>query len=135
MKNPITLNLILSSLLIAGVARAGTVDDLLSEFSGNGAGQGQFSAAAGKALWLSEFPSKDGSKRSCTSCHTTDPRKPGRHAKTGKAIEPMAPSANAKSLTERRQVEKWFKRNCKWTLGRECTAQEKGDLLSFLRTQ
>jgi len=133
MKSPTIFNLILSSLLIVGVAQAGTVDDLLWEFSEKGAGP--FSAAAGKALWLREFPSKDGSKRACTSCHTSDPKKPGRHAKTGKAIEPMAPSANAKRLTERRQVEKWFKRNCKWTLGRECTVQEKGDLLTFLRTQ
>jgi len=133
MKSPTIFNLILSSLLIVGVAQAGTVDDLLWEFSEKGADP--FSAAAGKALWLREFPSKDGSKRACTSCHTSDPKKPGRHAKTGKAIEPMAPSANAKRLTERRQVEKWFKRNCKWTLGRECTVQEKGDLLTFLRTQ
>ena len=133
MKCAATLNLILSSLLIVGVARAGTVDDLLSEFSAKGAGP--FSAMAGKAFWTREFASKDGSKRACTSCHTSDPKKPGQHAKTGKAIEPMAPSANAKRLTERRQVEKWFKRNCKWTLGRECTAQEKGDLLSFLRTK
>jgi hypothetical protein len=133
MKRSATLNLILSGLLVVGVARAGTVDDLLSEFRGTGAGP--FSAAAGEALWSHEFPSKDGSKRACTRCHTTDPRKPGRHAKTGKTIEPMAPSVNAKRLTERRQVEKWFKRNCKWTLGRECTAQEKGDLLTFLRTQ
>jgi len=133
MKSPTTLNLILSGLLVVGIARAGTVDDLLSEFSAKGAGP--FSAAAGEALWSRGFPSKDGSKRACTSCHSGDPKKPGQHANTGKFIEPMAPSVNAKRLTERRQVEKWFKRNCKWTLGRECTAQEKGDLLSFLRTQ
>jgi len=55
---------------------------------------------------------------------------------TGIALyDPMAPCVNPKRLTERRQAEKWFKRNCKWTLGRACTAQEKGDLLSFLRNQ
>ena len=134
MNRAILTGLVLSGLLAAsGPAGADVVDELLAEYRGQRGGD--FSAASGEALWLREFPSKDGSKRSCTSCHTTDPRKPGRHAKTGKAIEPMAPSANAKSLTERRQVEKWFKRNCKWTLGRECTAQEKGDLLAFLRTQ
>jgi len=134
MNRSILTSLVLSGLLAAsGPARSDVVDDLLAEYREQGAGD--FSAASGEALWLREFPSKDGSKRACTSCHTTDPRKPGRHAKTGKAIEPMAPSVNAKRLTERRQVEKWFKRNCKWTLGRECTAQEKGDLLAFLRTQ
>jgi hypothetical protein len=127
------VSLALFGLLAFVPVRADVVDDLLAEYRGQ---RGEdFSAVSGEALWLREFPSKDGSKRSCTSCHTTDPRKPGRHAKTGKAIEPMAPSVNAKRLTERRQIEKWFRRNCKWTLGRECTAQEKGDLLSFLRTQ
>ncbi|TBR21868.1 MAG: DUF1924 domain-containing protein, partial [Candidatus Nitrosotenuis sp.] len=29
-------------------------------------------------------------------------------------------------------VEKWFKRNCKETLERECTPQEKGDFLAYL---
>jgi hypothetical protein len=73
--------------------------------------------------------------RACTSCHSNDLTQPGRHATTGKAIEPLAPSVNAKRLTERRRIEKWFKRNCKWTLGRECTPQEKGDLLSFMGKQ
>lgn len=133
MKMSIARNLILSGLLVAGAVRANTVDDLLSEYRSQGAGS--FDASAGKALWLKEFPSKDGSKRACSSCHTPDPRNQGRHKVTGKAIDPLAQSANAKRLTERGQVEKWFKRNCKWTLGRECTAQEKGDLLSFLRNQ
>ena len=126
-------NLMLSGLIAVSIAQAGTVDDLLTEYAG--AGAGPFSASAGESLWSREFPPKDGSKRACTSCHTSDLKQAGRHATTGKAIEPLAPSVNAKRLTERRQVEKWFKRNCKWTLGRECTAQEKGDLLSFLRTQ
>ena len=46
----------------------------------------------------------------------------------------MAPSVNAARLSSRKQIEKWFKRNCKWTLGRECSAQEKGDLLAYLKT-
>ena len=47
----------------------------------------------------------------------------------------MAPSVNPKRLTDRSKIEKWFKRNCKWTLGRECTPQEKGDILTFLLAQ
>ena len=133
MKTSIVRNLIFCGVLATGAAQAGTVDNLFTEYGGKGAGP--FSASAGKALWSREFPSKKGANRACTGCHTRDLKKPGRHATTGKAIEPLAPSVNAKRLTERRQVEKWFKRNCKWTLGRECTAQEKGDLLSFLRTQ
>jgi hypothetical protein len=57
----------------------------------------------------------------------------GKHAKTGKAIEPMAPSVNPKRLSDEKQIRKWFSRNCKWTLGRECTAQEQGDVLLYLQ--
>jgi hypothetical protein len=124
---------ILCTVLTAGGAQADAVDELLAEYRGQGAGP--FSAAAGDALWEREFTAADGSTRACTRCHTPDPRQPGRHAITGKAIEPLAPSANTKRLTGRRQVEKWLKRNCKWTLGRTCSPQEKGDLLTFLRDQ
>ena len=55
--------------------------------------------------------------------------------KTGKVIDPMAPSVNPKRFTDAKEIEKWFKRNCTWTVGRECTPQEKGDFLSYLRTQ
>ena len=54
---------------------------------------------------------------------------------TGKAIEPLAPSANPKRLTDPEHIEKWFLRNCKWTLGRECTPQEKGDFLVMIRAK
>jgi hypothetical protein len=45
----------------------------------------------------------------------------------------MAPSVDAERYTDLGKMEKWFKRNCKWTWGRECTPQEKGDLLEYLR--
>ncbi len=55
--------------------------------------------------------------------------------RTGKAIEPLAPSVNPKRLSDTAKVEKWFTRNCKWTVGRACAPQEKGDVLSFIRAQ
>lgn len=122
---------ILGAFLTVATAQAGVVNDLLAEYRGRGAGP--FSAAAGESIWQRKFPAGAGSTRACTSCHASDPKQPGRHATTGKAIAPLAPSVNAKRLKGRRQIEKWLKRNCKWTLGRECSAQEKGDLLSFLR--
>jgi len=133
MKTPIRSNLMLVGLLAASLARADTLDGLLAEYKSEGAGP--FDTRAGAALWQRKFPSADGAPRACTSCHASDPTEPGRHAGTGKTIEPLAPSANRKRLTDRRQVEKWLGRNCKWTLARECTAQEKGDLLSFLASQ
>ena len=90
----------------------------------------QFSAERGRATWYQEVDGK-----SCTSCHTDSLESPGRHHKTGKVIEPMAPSVNPKGLTKVRKINKWFLRNCKWTFGRECTAQEKGDILLWLSAQ
>ena len=95
-----------------------------------------FSVAEGEGLWNRTFvDGGTGQERSCALCHTSDPRQGGKHAKTGKPIEPMAPSVNPERLTDNRKIAKWFKRNCKWTLGRECTTQEQGDVLAFLRSR
>jgi hypothetical protein len=66
------------------------------------------------------------------SCHTADPRNPGRHARTGKTIAPLAPTVNAERFSGLATVKKWFRRNCSDVLRRECTAQEKGGVLTYL---
>jgi hypothetical protein len=90
-----------------------------------------FSVEAGSTTWFAE----QANGRSCTSCHGELLSSIGSHEKTGKRIEPMAPSINPDRLTDRRKINKWFLRNCKWTYGRECTAQEKGDILLWLSEQ
>lgn len=109
-----------------------TVTNLLAEYRGQATQT--FSVEAGRQLWNQTFPAADGSQRSCTSCHTTDPKQAGKHARTGKNIDPLAPSANSQRFTQTKEVRKWLLRNCKWTLGRECTAQEKGDVLTYLNS-
>jgi len=52
--------------------------------------------------------------------------------RANKAIEPLAPSTNAKRFTDRAKVEKWCMRNCYDVLRRPCTALEKGDFLTYL---
>jgi len=89
-----------------------------------------FSLQAGNATWTRVL-----NGRSCTSCHTESVLAQGSHEKTGKVIEPMAPSVNPQRLTDRKKINKWFLRNCKWTFGRECTAQEKGNILFWLSRQ
>ena len=91
-----------------------------------------FSTETGQKLWNKRYQNKDGKERSCASCHGDNLTLTGKHAKTGKLIKPMAPSVNPQRLSNTKKIEKWFKRNCKWTLGRECTAQEKGHMLSYL---
>ncbi len=122
----------LASLAAIPAQAAGVVDERLSAYKAEGAGP--FDAERGKAMWTKKYTHAKADKaRSCSTCHTDDPRAIGKHARTGKAIKPLAPSVNPKRLTEVREIEKWFMRNCKWTVGRKCTPQEKGDILSYLR--
>ncbi|MDX8411545.1 MAG: DUF1924 domain-containing protein [Mariprofundaceae bacterium] len=115
-------------------AQASTVDNLLERYKSEGASD--FNAEHGKTMWFTKHAQKKSGKQvDCTACHSLDLSKQGRHVRTGKLIEPLAPSANAERFTDAAKIEKWFKRNCKWTWGRECSPQEKGDLLTFLRTQ
>ncbi|HJV27232.1 MAG TPA: DUF1924 domain-containing protein [Aromatoleum sp.] len=69
---------------------------------------------------------------SCASCHTRNPAATGKHASTGKTIEPMAPAANPERFVSERTVEKWFTRNCKDVLGRVCSPAEKADVIAYL---
>lgn len=71
---------------------------------------------------------------SCATCHGSMPTVTGKHIKTGKEILPLAPKANSERFTDAGKVEKWFRRNCRDVLDRECTAIEKADVISFLRT-
>jgi hypothetical protein len=93
-------------------------------------------AAAGQVGWTKEYPQSDGSPaRSCVTCHGKDLTQSGRQANTGKVIEPLAPSVNPKRLTDQAKIDKWLLRNCKWTIGRECTTTEKADFIAYIKTQ
>jgi hypothetical protein len=85
------------------------------------------SVERGKAF----FTSKHGGDLSCASCHGTPPTSQGRHASTGKVIEALAPAFNPLRFTDTAKVDKWFARNCKDVLARECTALEKADVLAY----
>lgn len=91
-----------------------------------------FSAERGAAFYANHFPEAKPQTPACQACHGPDPRQPGQNAKTGKAIDPMAVSANPKRFTSQADVEKWFGRNCPQVVGRDCTAREKGDFITFL---
>ena len=80
------------------------------------------------------FRQTHGNELSCSACHTENPAASGKHAKTGKLIKALAPAANAERFTDSAKVEKWFKRNCNDVLGRICTPQEKGDVITYLLT-
>ncbi len=93
-------------------------------------GISQMDRAKGQQLWYSTV-----NRRGCTSCHGNDPGNPGKHNKTGKLIQPMAFSVNSDRYQDGKKIEKWFFRNCKWTFGRQCSPQEKADILTWLSSQ
>jgi len=100
------------------------------------AGAGEFSAARAKGMWTQNFiQAKSGEPVKCATCHTAKLTQAGSHIRTGKVIEPMAVSVNTLRFSDPEKIEKWFLRNCKWTLGRECSVQEKGDFLSFFQSE
>ncbi len=113
-------------------AETAVINELLSVYSEQS--DKAFSEQRGKDLWYQDFQQK-AEPRSCTSCHTDSATNTGRHIRTGKSIDPISPITNPERLTDKRKIEKWLKRNCKWTIGRECTAQEKGDILVYLLSQ
>jgi len=104
---------------------SGASDAEFAQFKTDGAAN--FSAEQGKKNW-----NRDGEKRACITCHGTDPKKSGQHATTQKVIEPMSSKVNPERYTDINKMDKWFKRNCEWAWSRECTAQEKGDILTYL---
>lgn len=131
MKNIIVLTALAVSLLAANLAAATPAsDELFAKYKTEGAGS--FNAEQGKKNWTKEGKGEGGEMMSCTKCHGDDLTKDGKHYKTGKLIKAMAPSTNAERFTDAKKMEKWFKRNCNDVWGRECTAQEKGDVLKFL---
>lgn len=103
-----------------------TIAQQLAQWSAQAGAPGD--AARGQAF----FSSKHSGEWSCSSCHGTPPTSTGKHASTGKAIDPLAPAFNPKAFTEAARVEKWFRRNCKDVLSRECSAAEKADVLAYL---
>ena len=123
---------LLSAFASATALASGAVDERLNAYQSEGSGP--FSVEAGQRMWTQEFNPKGNRARSCATCHGADLTKAGKHQRTGKPIKPLAPAANSERLTDGKKIEKWFMRNCKWTLGRTCTAQEKGDFLLYIQS-
>ena len=120
-----TAGLIVAALSVAA-AQAATPADLLAGYQAQAGAPGV--AARGQAF----FTSRHGAEWSCASCHGAQPVQTGRHASTGKPIEPLAPAFNAQRFTDAAKAEKWFRRNCKDVASRECTPGEKADVLAWL---
>jgi cytochrome c peroxidase len=123
--------LILTAVLLAhpALAQDTSPQALIDQYS-NEAGAAP-SPENGQALFMATHSGGKPDTPSCTTCHTADPTKGGQ-ARTGKPIDPLAPGVNSERFTDTKFVEKWFGRNCNSVLGRDCSAQEKADIISWL---
>jgi hypothetical protein len=116
----------------SGMAHAETPQSFLEEYRQAAKAQNPgfkgFSVTAGESF----YKNKHGGDWSCASCHTDNPAATGKHAVTAKVIQPISPNANPERFSDAAKVNKWFKRNCNDVLKRECTAEEKGNVLTYL---
>lgn len=117
--------------LFAAVVVANTQRDAILAGYASQAGVSSFSADAGRALFMSQNTGGKAATPSCSTCHTTDPTAQGR-TRVGKVIAPMAVSRSPDRFTDAEKVEKWFGRNCRSVLGRECTPEEKGNYIAYM---
>lgn len=107
-------------------AIAATPTELLAGYTSQAGAPAQ--AQRGQAF----FTTRHGKDWSCATCHGAVPTQAGKHAATSKPIGALAPGFNAERFSDPAKVEKWFRRNCNDVVGRECTAGEKADVMSWL---
>ena len=122
-----------AAIAAVGAAQQAVIDHYTAAAKASDSGFKGFSADRGRAFFLAKHDA-NADTPSCSTCHTADPKQTGQ-TRVGKAIDPMAVSVNPQRFTDLDKVELWFRRNCNTVLGRECTAQEKGDYVTFLANQ
>ena len=115
-------------------ARAAILEGYLKAAKAQDPAFAGFDAKRGEALFRTRHAGGKPETPACTVCHTDNPRKAGK-TRANKPIEPLAVSRTPDRFTDRKKVEKWFRRNCRSVLGRTCTAREKGDFITFMMGQ
>ena len=132
------LALALSAITVAATAMAASNpgrDAILAAFAAEAkkadTGFAGFSPQRGQAFFATNHTGGKADTPSCTTCHTKDPTREGQ-TRAGKQIAPMAVSMTPDRFTDPEKVAKWFSRNCNGVLGRDCTAVEKGDFITYL---
>jgi hypothetical protein len=132
-KKQLPILAVLILVLNAAQAPAGTaLDSALAQYRQQ-SGE-DFSSQRGRAFFLARPGGGKAETPSCTTCHGPSPRQGG-ETRAGKVIAPMALSRTPDRYAVAKKREKWFRRNCKGVLGRVCSAREKGDFLTFMRSQ
>lgn len=124
----LTASTIVTGAMLLAAAHAATPAEMLAGYTA------QAGSAASATRGQEFFTKTHGREWSCASCHGAVPTQTGKHASTGKPINPLAPGFNAARFSDQAKTEKWFRRNCNDVVGRECTPSEKADVLSWVST-
>ena len=132
--NHLTVTRCLAAALVAGAglspaAHAATPAELLAGYSAQ-AGFAAVACPRPAVLHHPPRPANGAARRATAPC----PPRPASTPSTGKPIGALAPAFNPERFTDAAKAEKWFRRNCNDVVGRECTAAEKADVLSWLLT-
>jgi len=130
----LTITMLLLPAFVVPASDEPAQDLIIKHFQAQAGAGVKFSADRGKAFFLAKHKGGKPKTPSCTVCHTRSPLNAGK-TRAGKRIAPMALSKTSDRFSELKKVEKWFRRNCRSVLGRECTASEKGDYLAFMTSQ
>ena len=119
--------LALASLVPNALAQATSAAELLAAYAAQA--KAPASAERGEAFFNRKF-GRDFDN--CAACHGAVPVKNGKDLVSEKVIAPLAPAVTPTRFNDRSKVEYRFRINCKDVVGRECTAAEKADLMSWL---
>ena len=153
------LNMLLTfcaGLMLAPAAWADSPQQLLEMYAEQAAAADNafegFSAERGRVFYQTKHAQSDGTEYSCASCHHEDPRREQfahqdkipcrachfpaeayteRH-KIRRQLLPLSPVTNVARFNDTQRAQTWFQRNCEFVLGRECSARENGDVLTWL---
>lgn len=127
---------VLLAILLATLSFASPIDEVLSalkqEVLKSDPNFKDFDYKRGENIFLSKHIGKKGELISCASCHGADLNKASQNYFTGKMINALSPKANPKRFTEKKEIEKWLKRNFNDVYNREGTALEKGDVITYI---
>ena len=119
---------IAASALALPTAQAATPAELLAGYNAQAGSPG--SPERGQQFFTASR--KNDLNMNCASCHGSVPTGNGRNELSEKRITPLAPAFNPTRFTDLKKVDGWFQTNCKDVLRRDCTAQEKADVLAWL---
>ena len=122
--------------LISTLSFSATVDDFLNSLKQEvlkvDSSFKDFDFKRGEEIFLSKHIGKKGELISCESCHGTNLYQANQNYFTGKQIDALSPKANPKRFTDKKEIEKWLKRNFNDVYNREGTALEKGDVITYI---